>query len=191
MTTMRYRRAPLALVCAAATLSAGVVVTEVRAAEYMSVAESQKLMFPDATNFAPMIVALDPDQLRQLADRAGGLARLGAWRIWQARKDGAVLGYVVADAVIGKFELIHYAVALTPAGEIRDVEILAYRETHGYEVRNKPWRSQFTGKSASSPLRIGDDIANISGATLSCTHITDGVRRIVAMAQMALAGKSS
>ncbi len=72
------------------------------------------------------------------------------------------------------------------ACQIRDVEILAYRESHGYEVRNKPWRSQFTGKSAQAPLRIGDDIDNISGATLSCTHITDGIRRIVVMAQMAL-----
>ena len=189
MTRMRYRRAPVALVCAAATLSAGFVVTEVCAAEYMSVAESQKLMFPDATDFAPTVVALNLDQLRQLADRAGGPPRMSAWRIWQARRDGAVLGYVVTDAVIGKFELIHYAVSLMPTGEIRDVEILAYRESHGYEVRNKPWRSQFTGKSAGSPLRIGDDIANISGATLSCTHITDGVRRIAVMAQMALAGK--
>jgi len=188
---MSYRRVPVTLVCAAAAISAGFVVTEVLAAEYMTVAESQKLMFADATEFVPMVVALNADQLRQLADRAGGAARPGAWRIWQARQGKAVLGYVVTDAVIGKFELINYAVALGPDGMIRDIEILAYRESHGYEVRNKPWRNQFTGKSAASPLRIGDDIANISGATLSCTHITDGVRRIAVMAQMALAGKAS
>lgn len=191
MARMHYRRAPVTLVCAAAALSAGFVVTEARAMEYMTVAASQKLMFADATEFAPVVVALSADQLRQLADRAGGAARMGTWRIWQARQGSTVLGYVVVDAVIGKFELIDYAVALTPAGEIRDVEILAYRESHGYEVRNKPWRSQFTGKSGNSSLRIGDDIANISGATLSCTHITDGVRRIAVMAQMALASKSS
>jgi len=187
---MHYRPVPASLVCAAAALSSGLVVTHVHAAEYMSVAESQKLMFAEATEFTPMLVALNADQLRQLAERAGGPARMGAWRIWQARQGSTVLGYVVADAVIGKFELINYAVALNPAGEIRDIEILAYRESHGYEVRNQPWRSQFTGKSARSSLRIGDDIANISGATLSCTHITDGVRRIAVMAQMALAGKT-
>lgn len=186
-----YRPAPAMLVCAAATMSAGFVVTQVHATEYMSVAESQKLMFAEASEFVPIVVALNPDQLRQLADRAGGAARPGAWRIWEARQGATRLGYVVTDAVIGKFELINYAVALAPNGEIRDVEILAYRESHGFEVRNKPWRSQFAGKSAGSPLRIGDDIANISGATLSCTHITDGVRRIAVMAQMALAGKPS
>lgn len=191
MSSMHYRPVPATLICAAAALSAGFVVTHVHATEYMSVAESQKLMFADATEFTPVVVALNADQLRQLAERAGGPARPGAWRIWQARQGATLLGYVVADAVIGKFELIHYAVALSPNGEIRDVEILAYRESHGYEVRNKPWRSQFTGKSARSPLRVGDDIANISGATLSCTHITDGVRRIAVMAQMALAARAS
>jgi hypothetical protein len=155
----------------------------------MSVADSQKLMFADATEFAPVVVALSPDQLRQLAERAGGPARPGPWRIWQARQGNALLGYVVSDSVIGKMERIDYVVSLTPAGEILGVEILAYRESHGYEVRNKPWRAQFSGKSARSPLRIGDDIANISGATLSCTHLTDGIRRIAVMAQMALAGK--
>lgn len=183
---MHYRAVPIVLICAAAAASAGLVVTRVHAAEYMSVAESQKLMFADATEFAPLMVALNPDQLRQLAERAGGPPRMSAWRVWEARQGSHVLGFVVADAVIGKFELINYAIALSPAGEIRDVEILAYRESHGYEVRNKPWRSQFTGKSARASLHIGDDIDNISGATLSCTHITDGIRRIVVMAQMAL-----
>ncbi len=191
MPRMHYRPLPATLVCAAAALSAGVVVTQAHATEYMSVAESQKLMFADATEFTPVVVALNADQLRQLADRAGGPARSGAWRIWQARQGTTVLGYVVIDAVIGKFELIQYAVGLSPTGEIRDIEILAYRESHGYEVRNKPWRSQFTGKSARSALRVGDDIANVSGATLSCTHITDGVRRIAVMAQMALSARPS
>lgn len=171
---MRYRLPRTALVCSAAIAGCGVVVTSAYAVQYMSVEDGQHALFANATEFRPMVVALSPDQLRQLADRAGGPARPGSWRIWQARQGSTLLGYVVTDAVIGKFELIDYAVALNPAGEIQAVEILAYRESHGYEVRTKPWRAQFSGKSAQSPLRIGDDINNISGATLSCTHITDG-----------------
>ena len=68
---------------------------------------------------------------------------------------------------------------------MKQVEILAYRESHGGEVRLPAWRRQFVGKTAASPLRVGDDIANISGATLSCTHVTDGVRRIVAIVELA------
>ena len=58
---------------------------------------------------------------------------------------------------------------------------------YGGEIRLPAWRRQFVGKSArSGDLRIGGGINNISGATLSCTHVTDGVRRIAAVAQVAL-----
>ncbi|MFI4931201.1 MAG: FMN-binding protein, partial [Burkholderiales bacterium] len=52
-------------------------------------------------------------------------------------------------------------------------------------IRLPAWRKQFVGKDSSAPLRVGEDIANISGATLSCSHITEGVKRIVAMIDLA------
>jgi Na+-translocating ferredoxin:NAD+ oxidoreductase RnfG subunit len=162
---------------------------QVHAVEYLSVAQAQSLMFPAATAFEPVLAVLDAAQLKQLAEQAGGPPRKGAWRVWRALRDGAVSGYVVTDAVIGKMEMIDYAVALDPQGGILDVEILAYRESHGGEVRRKPWRDQFHGKSADQPLRIGDDIQNISGATLSTTHLTDGIRRIAVMARLVLVQK--
>jgi Na+-translocating ferredoxin:NAD+ oxidoreductase RnfG subunit len=88
--------------------------------------------------------------------------------------------------------LISYAVGLQSDASIRQVEILSYRESHGMEIKNANWRKQFVGKSVNSGnnhaegLSIGDGIANISGATLSCTHVTDGVRRIAAIAQVVL-----
>ena len=102
-----------------------------------------------------------------------------------ARRGDATLGYIVADQVVGKFELIGYAVGIGLDGAVRQVEILSYRESHGGEIRLAAWRRQFAGKTADSPLRIGDDIANISGATLSCSHVTEGVRRIVAVVEAA------
>jgi Na+-translocating ferredoxin:NAD+ oxidoreductase RnfG subunit len=92
----------------------------------------------------------------------------------------------VLDEVVGKFELISYAVAIDLDARVRQVEILSYRESHGGEIRNAAWRQQFTGKRAESGMALGEGIANISGATLSCTHVTDGVRRIAAVAQVAL-----
>ena len=64
---------------------------------------------------------------------------------------------------------------------VKQIEILTYRESHGGEIRLPAWRRQFVGKTSAAPLRIGDDIANISGATLSCTHLAEGVRRVVAI----------
>jgi hypothetical protein len=43
------------------------------------------------------------------------------------------------------------------------------------------------GKSAAAALAVDNDIANISGATMSCTHLTDGIRRITHYVQTVLA----
>ncbi len=37
------------------------------------------------------------------------------------------------------------------------------------------------------PLKLTEDIQNISGATLSSKHITDGVRRLLATYELVLA----
>ena len=66
------------------------------------------------------------------------------------------------------------------------VEIMDYRETYGGEVRNPKWRAQFVGKANGAPLQLDKDIKNISGATLSSRHITEGVRRLLAFYEVAL-----
>jgi Na+-translocating ferredoxin:NAD+ oxidoreductase RnfG subunit len=93
---------------------------------------------------------------------------------------------VVVDEVIGKFELITYAVGVGLDGAITQIEVLSYRESHGSEIRIAGWRKQFVGKTSAAPIRVGEDIANISGATLSCKHITDGIKRVVSVVDLAL-----
>ncbi len=154
--------------------------TSALAVDYMTAEQAARLMFPDADAFESRSVTLSAAQLQQL-DAQGVRARSAAWSVRLARRGGQLLGVVVNDDVIGKFELISYAVGLSADGTLRPIEILSYRESHGHEIRLPAWRRQFVGKDASAPLRVGEDIANISGATLSCTHVTDGVRRITAV----------
>lgn len=158
------------------------------ATQYLSPEQAQKLMFPEADAFRPQPLTLDTAQMQKVEALAALPARSVQWRAVAAYKGDTLLGYVVLDDVIGKFELISYAVGVNPDATVRSVEILTYRESHGGEIRLPAWRRQFMGKSArSGDLRIGGGIQNISGATLSCTHVTDGVRRIAAVAQVALA----
>ena len=72
-------------------------------------------------------------------------------------------------------------------GAVRQLEILDYHESYGGEVHLPAWRHQFVGKQHGSPLQLNADIKNISGATLSCGHITDGVRRLLATYALVLA----
>lgn len=157
------------------------------ATQYLTVEQAQHALFPEATAFRDDTLRLSTEQMREVEKLSGLPARSVSWRVYAAFRGDAALGYIVLDDVIGKFELISYAVALKPDASVKQIEILAYRESHGFEIRSPAWRRQFTGKTArSGELAIGEGIANISGATLSCTHVTDGVRRIAAIAQVAL-----
>ena len=173
-------------VVVAGTLAAAAAAApaSVFAVDYLSVEQAAQLIFPDADRFEARELALDAAQLQAL-DAEGVRGRSARWSVRIARRGEATLGVVVADAVVGKFELISYAVGIASDGAIRQIEILSYRESHGGEIRLPAWRRQFVGKTQAAPLRVGDDIANISGATLSCTHVTEGVRRIVAVVALA------
>jgi Na+-transporting NADH:ubiquinone oxidoreductase subunit NqrC len=69
---------------------------------------------------------------------------------------------------------------------VKQIEVMDYRETCGGEIRNENWRAQFVGKTSQSPLKLDRDIKNISGATLSCRHVSDRAKRILAFYKIAL-----
>ena len=185
MTSHRWLPLPTALpalgALAGAALVAAAVPASVCAATFATADEVAHRTFKSATAFADVLVTPSPEDAIALA-APGGVPKMGPLRTIEARQGDAVLGRVVVDSVLGKFEQIDYAVSLDAAGKVLGVEILTYREGHGAEVRLPAWRNQFVGKTAADPVKIGADIANISGATLSCTHITDGVHRLVAWA---------
>lgn len=148
-------------------VAAALVPAAAHATQYLSIEQAQRVLFPAAERFTRSDLRLP----------AGARAQ----PVWLAMRGETRVGFFIVDEVIGKHELITYAVALDPGGIVRGVEILDYRETRGGEVRDPRWRAQFVGKGASDPLRLGEDIQNLSGATLSSRHITDGVRRLVAL----------
>jgi Na+-translocating ferredoxin:NAD+ oxidoreductase RnfG subunit len=88
--------------------------------------------------------------------------------------------FAVVDNVRGKSQMITYVLAVSGALVVQDLEILAYREAYGGEIRNASWRRQFQGKTPVDPLRAGRDIKNITGATISVRAVTEGVKRILA-----------
>lgn len=155
---------------------------EARATVYMTTEQAQAAMFP-RMKLQPAPKELTPAQIAEIK-KASGEAPLGTQlKAWRA-SDG---GWFIVDEVLGKHEYITYAVALDGAGAVRTLEILDYREAYGGQVHDPKWRQQFTGKRAGMPLKLGSEIKNISGATLSSKHLTDGVRRVLATYAVVLA----
>jgi hypothetical protein len=151
------------------------------AVQYLTVDQAQKAIFPGKAFTATPIKLTGPQ--RKAIEQASGVRILrDEQQVW--RVSGG--GWFIVDEVVGKHEFITYAAGLNPDGSVKQIEIMDYRETYGGQIRDQKWRAQFVGKTNRSTLKLDSDIKNISGATLSCRHITDGVKRLLAFYEIAL-----
>jgi hypothetical protein len=173
MPSPRYRLLPLAALAMPVPAMATV---------YLTTEQAQAQMFPHQALRADFRT-LTPEQVGAIRKASGESPLSKELKAWRAQ-DG---GWFIVDEVVGKHEFITYALSLDPTGAVRDVEILDYREAYGGQVREERWRQQFVGKRAGQSLKLGSEIKNISGATLSSKHITDGVRRLLATYAIVLA----
>lgn len=172
--------------CIPAIIIPAVMATPAFAVQYLSLEQAQKTLFPSAEQFEPVSILLTVEQRRAIESNSGVKVRVNEIKAWRAKQSGKATGWFLLDEVIGKHELITYAVAIAVDGTVQGVEILDYRESHGGAVRSAKWRAQFIGKKVGSPVQLDDDIKNLSGATLSSLHLTEGVRRLLATHQAAL-----
>lgn len=160
---------------------AAVVAPSAFAVQYLTIEQAQEAIFP-GKRFTSMSVKLSSDQRKAIEQRSRVRVLRDEQPVWQVSGGG----WFIVDEVVGKHEFITYAVGLNPDGSVKQIEVMTYRETYGYEIRNEKWRAQFAGKTNQSALKLDADIKNISGATLSCRHITDGVKRLLAFYEVAL-----
>src|SRR5579863_4387606 len=141
---------------------------------YLSVEQAQAVLFPGAT-FQPQPQTLTEDQVKAIEHASGVHVLTKELKVWRVSTGG----WFIADEVVGKHEFIPFSVALDDQGAVKGVEILEYREAYGDQIRNASWLQQFVGRRPGVKLRLDKDVRNISGATLSCKHVTDGVSRLL------------
>ena len=94
-------------------------------------------------------------------------------RYW---KQGARSVWILEE--IGKTQPITTGF-LIERGRIKSVEILIYRESHGWEVSKPFFTKQFSNASLKSGDKLSADVKNVAGATLS-------VRAVTKLARLAL-----
>jgi hypothetical protein len=112
-----------------ALIPLAIISTSAHATTYLTVEQAQRAIFPGAS-----------------------FAATGQSGIWRTSNGS----YFVVDRVVGKHEFITIAVGINANGTVKQIEIMNYRESYGYEVRDAAWRAQFVGKSASSPLQLNE-----------------------------------
>lgn len=154
--------------------------TAARAEHYLSIGEARQICFPDGERFESRTILLSSNQAKTIEQKSGVKVRSPTNQVWLAWQGTNLAGVLVVDHVPGKHEVIDFAVAIAPDSRVRQVEILEYREHYGGGIRDAKWRGQFKGKSSASKLKLNDDVYNISGATISCRNVTEGVKRVLA-----------
>ncbi len=90
--------------------------------------------------------------------------------------------YAVFTESKGRYDLFDYLVVTDKNGAIETVKVLRYRSEHGGEVASRKWLEQFVGFSGGN-LYYEEDIAAISGATISAMSITRDIPKVVAALQ--------
>jgi H+/Na+-translocating ferredoxin:NAD+ oxidoreductase subunit G len=123
-----------------------------------------------------IVLELSKDELTAAKKDCGRLSNAKDVEVWSISKAGKREGYAFVNNAKGKVRKMSYAVLFDIGGVIQGIEILKYRESHGGEVAHAIWRDQFKGKTSTDKLKVGKDIRNITGATISSRSVTGGVK---------------
>src|SRR4029078_10294941 len=118
------------------------------AEQYLTVSAAQKLCFQECDQFVPAHVKFTPAQIKAIEGNSGQKQLLRGQEICRAMQNRKLRGFFIVDYVIGKHLVIDYAVALSPEGTVKQIEILNYRESYGGENTNPVLRQHVVREGA-------------------------------------------
>jgi hypothetical protein len=165
------RRAGLGVVAAVALSTAAAAAAQEPAKDEAVI----RSVFADADRVEPRDVILTDDLVARIERLGRARVKERLVTFYTARKGGAVAGYAVIHSHVVRTKRETFLIAFEPDGRIRRISVLAFLEPQEYKPSDR-WLRQFEGKGASDRLAIGDDIAPITGATLTARGIAEESR---------------
>ena len=146
--------------------------------DLMTLEQAQKLMFPGAT-LTPADYTMSEREVDQLLEKTGVPVYRSKVRVWRASTGG----WFFVDQVLGRDDRVTYALALDDQGAVKGIEIIVGLPQYG-AVITKPWQAHLKGLRSGQPLPEG---IMVSGQTLTCAHVSDGIVRLLATYEMFIA----
>ncbi len=116
-----------------------------------------------------------------LRARLGRRVRLRKVSFYEAVRDGPIVAVAYRSVEGGLHGPIHHAIYLDREGKVARVQVITQREVRGAAVAGERFLSQYVGKAAHDPIRVGADVDAITGATISSKAVTRGVRQAVVL----------
>ena len=155
---------------------------------YHSRAEARELAGPEAARVESDTSVLSEPQVVRIRELARSEVDSKLVSIYRGMRGDQVLGYAFIDIHIVRTLPEAFMVVLSPEGSVRSLRMLAFHEPLEYQPA-PGWYGQFENKSLAAPLRLGNDVHGVVGATLSARATTLGVRRSLAFYHVLVNGE--
>jgi transcriptional regulator of nitric oxide reductase len=134
-----------------------------------------RVVFPEAERFEARDVVLDDAAAARVEKLSRARVKDRLVTFYSARRGEALLGYAVIHTHVVRTKRETLSIAFEPDGRIRRITVIAFHEPKEYEPSAR-WLKQFEGKGASDRLAVGQDVAPISGATLTARGVAEESR---------------
>lgn len=145
------------------------------AAQSARVQETLKALFPEAERFTAKDVFLTDEMAQKLEKLARAKVTERMITFYVATKGAQTLGYAALHTHKVRTKNETLALGFEPDGRIKRIDVAVFLEPEEYLPPPK-WLAQFSGKTADDRLVVGDDVAVLSGATLSARSISETAR---------------
>jgi hypothetical protein len=142
--------------------------------DLQSLEAAQQKLAPGA-KLTPYDFKLTPEQVEQIKREYKVpvlRSQVTAWRVDRG-------GWLFLDQVFGLNDVITYLVSVGDDGAVRGIEVLVCQD--GYcDIYSPQWRATYVGKSHGR-WAPEEALPILSGATLSTTHVAEGVKKLLAI----------
>lgn len=164
--------------------------TSLYAGVYLTEEEALTSAFPQADEIKKKRVIILDEQAEKIESRLRIKGAKRTFTYYEGIEGARTQGYAVIKTAFSKLSFFTFMVVIDSVRVIKQVEILSYWELRGTEIRQKRFLEQFKGKTIQDQLRLNSDIDAITGATISCQAITNGVREILTYLDVLLPGET-
>lgn len=165
--------------------------------------EALDRLFPPADEITSQKITVSQEQLDMIKKELGGnlvheTASRSAKELNQQREFtfyfAKIRNRTIGAALIldepGKWGPIKFIICLEPRGEIRSAAVMKYTETRGRPVASGSFLRQFSGKTLNDPIRLGEDIQGITGATISSSAACFTMKKAMVLYKILVASQN-
>jgi len=153
---------------------------------YLTQKEALEHAFPPGCSVERRTLFLEDEEVNAIQAKAGAKVDTKVVTYYIGKDaTGRLLGHAFFETRTIRTMPATYMAVVDPDSSIRAAEILAFHEPEDY-LPPERWLAQFTGKTLHDDLRVKGGIHGMSGATLSSWAFSDGIRRILAIYEVAV-----